>query len=271
MNKKVRISVLMITKNAEKTLEKSLNSIKDLVSETVIVDGGSVDRTIDIAKEFRTKIFYYQGQDWGRQCQIGLEKVTGDWVLVLDSDEVVTKELAKEIVSLLNYSVVKENGYYIHFQNHYLGRPLRYGGENYKKMVLFKNKSAFVEKTLVHYYYQVKNGKVGQLNNKILHYSYLSIFQIYRKFTDYGIRMAKKKYLSGERSSFKKIFFYPIHMFWARFINDRGYKDGLFRIPLDMGFAYMEFLTYFLLIFKTRQRNFYHTHLKSEKITLPRH
>jgi len=128
---------------------------------------------------------------------------------------------------------------------------LNYGGEQLKKMVLFKNKSAFVNKTpLVHYYYHIKNGKVGQLKNNILHYSYLSVVQIYKKFTDYGIRIAKQKYLAGERSSLKKIFLYPPHMFWARFIKDKGYKDGLFRIPLDIGFAYMEFLTYFLLMFK---------------------
>ncbi|PIZ67364.1 hypothetical protein COY12_02075 [Candidatus Roizmanbacteria bacterium CG_4_10_14_0_2_um_filter_33_96] len=59
--------------------------------------------------------------------------------------------------------------------------------------------------------------------------------------------MAKEKYLSGEKSSFKKVFIYPIHMFWARFITDKGYEDGLFRIPLDLGFAYMEFVTYFML------------------------
>ena len=40
-----------------------------------------------------------------------------------------------------------------------------------------------------------------------------------------------------------------MHMFWARFVEDKGYKDGIFRIPLDLGFAYMEFLTYFLMLF----------------------
>ena len=249
MKTRQKLSVLMISKNAEKTIEQSLNSIRNLASEIVLVDGGSTDKTINIAKKFSAKIFYYLGQDWGRQCQIGLERTTGDWILVLDSDEIVTKELAKEIVSLLNCSIVKEVGYKIPFQNHYFGRPLKYGGEDYKKMVLFKNNSAFVEKTLVHYFYQLKKGKAGLLKNKILHYSYFSFFKIYKKFTDYGIRMAKKKYLVGEKSSFKKIFFYPVHMFWARFIKDKGYKDGLFRIPLDIGFAYMEFLTYFFLLF----------------------
>ena len=70
---------------------------------------------------------------------------------------------------------------------------------------------------------------------------------MFRKFTDYGIRMAKEKHLSGDKSSLKKIFIYPIHMFWARFIEDKGHEDGLFRIPLDLGFAYMEFVTYLIL------------------------
>ena len=42
---------------------------------------------------------------------------------------------------------------------------------------------------------------------------------------------------------------YPTHMFWSRFIKDKGYKDGYFRIPLDLGFAYMEFITYITLPF----------------------
>ena len=75
---------------------------------------------------------------------------------------------------------------------------------------------------------------------------------MYKKFTDYAIRNASEKLKKGEKTSIKKIFIYPVHMFWARFIKDKGYKDGFFRMPLDIGFAYMEFLTYFLLIFKKK-------------------
>lgn len=241
----------MITKNAEKTIEASLKSVIGLNSEIIVVDGGSSDQTVEIAKKFQAKIFKYDGENWGRQCQIGLNKCTGDWVLVLDSDEVVTYKLNGEIVKLLNGSTIKENGFYIKFQSHYLGKPLNYGGENLKKMVLFKKKTGLVKETLVHYFYQIKSGKTGLLKNKILHYSYLSIPQIYKKFTDYGIRMAQEKKLHGEKSSFKKIFIYPLHMFWARFFKDNGYKDGLVRIPLDLGFAYMEFVTYVKLFFMT--------------------
>ena len=76
---------------------------------------------------------------------------------------------------------------------------------------------------------------------------------MYKKFTDYAIREAKQRRLNGESTSLKKIVMYPPHMFWARFIKDEGYRDGLFRIPLDLGFAYMEFLTYMTMLFLPKQ------------------
>ncbi len=87
------------------------------------------------------------------------------------------------------------------------------------------------------------------MRNKILHYSYRSLTQLYKKFSGYAWKEAKRKRQQGERTSAKKIVLYPLHMFWARFIEDKGYQDGFFRIPLDLGFAYMEFLTYFLMLF----------------------
>jgi len=103
---------------------------------------------------------------------------------------------------------------------------------------------------LVHERITIKKKRTGKLKGKIHHHSYRSISQIYKKFTRYAFWEAIQKRQAGERPSFKKIFLYPLHMFWARFFKDKGYKDGLFRIPLDLGFAYMEFLTYFLLLIK---------------------
>lgn len=88
---------------------------------------------------------------------------------------------------------------------------------------------------------------------------------MFKKFTDYGVRMAKEKYSANEKSSFRKIFIYPAHMFWARFIKDEGHLDGLFRIPLDLGFAYMEFVTYIFLTYFIIKDN-----ILDIKVTFPR-
>ena len=243
------LSLLMITQNAEELLEKSLRSCIGLADEIVVVDNYSKDKTRDIAKKYGVKLYLNKEDDLGKQRAFGLEKVTGNWVLVLDSDEFVSKGLKAEIISLLHGSIVKQDGYLIPFQNHFLGRRVNYGGENYKKLWLFRKDAISISPALVHERFELKKGRIGELKNKIYHYSYRTFWQTFRKFTDYAAREAKQKIRNGEKTGWKKIIFYPQHMFWARFIKDRGYKDGLFRMPLDLGFAYMELLTYMLLWF----------------------
>lgn len=256
---KQSLTLLMITKNSQDLLEMSLKSVDGLAEEKVIVDDGSTDETRKIARDFGAKIYTYRQENLGKKRAFGLKKVKTDWVVVLDADEIISDQLRSKIKLKFKSenSKVKESGYLISYQNHFLGRQVKHGGEDYKMLRLFRKDSVKIDPALVHEGFTLKKGKVGTLNNKIFHYSYRSLSQMLRKFTDYAVREAKQKAEKGERSSFKKIFLYPPHMFWARFVEDEGYKDGMFRIPLDIGFAYMEFVTYFfLLIYRWRNSKF---------------
>ncbi len=252
---KSSLSLVVITKNAEELLEKTLESVKGLVDEIVLVDDYSKDKTIEIAKTYVAKTYLHHERDLGKQRKYAVSKATSEWVLILDADEWLSNELFNEIrriLSSLRSSRMTCSAYYIPFQTHFLGRPLHYGGEHYKKLILFRKDSVAIKPALVHEKYEVTKGKAGILKNKILHYSYRSLGEMFAKFTDYGFRDAEQKIKNGEKTSLRKIFLYPIHMFWARFVEDKGYRDGIFRILLDIGFAYMEFLTYFLMLFKKR-------------------
>ncbi|HEX7542920.1 MAG TPA: glycosyltransferase family 2 protein [Patescibacteria group bacterium] len=244
-----KLSVLMITKNAAETLEKSLASVKKIADEIIIIDSKSTDRTVEIAKNYLAKVYIKEFTDIGKQRIFGLSKATGKWILILDCDEIVSQKLMKEIKLKIDNKKIKINAYYISYQNFYLNKPLQYGGEGYKMLRLFRRVKLSIKPSLVHNRIEVKDKKVGYLKGKIFHHSYRSILQMFGKFTDYGVRMAKEKYLADEKSSLKKVFLYPPHLFWARFITDKGHEDGLFRIPLDLGFAYMEFVTYITLSF----------------------
>lgn len=250
-----KLSVLMITKNAGETLEKSLASIKKIADEIIVVDSKSTDRTVEISKNYLASVYIKEFSDIGKQRIFGLSKATGKWVLILDSDEIVSERLMKEIKSKIENQKLKINAYYIPYQNFFLDKPLQFGGEDYKMLRLFRRTKLYIEPSLVHNKIEVKDERTGYLKGKIFHHSYRSISQSYKKFTDYGIRMAKEKYLAGEKSSLKKIFIYPIHMFWARFVKDKGYEDGIFRIPLDFGFAYMELVMYFTLAILNLKKN----------------
>lgn len=248
---KKRLSLLMITKNSDDLLEESLNSIKKLVDEIVIVDDGSVDRTVEIAKQFNARVYVNKQEDLGLKRQFGLNKIKSDWVLMLDADEIVTNELADEIKHETQNTKHKTevSAYYIPYQNHFLGREVKYGGENYKIIRLIKRNAAKIYPSFLHEKFDLANKKIGELKGKILHYSYRSVIQMFTKFTDYAKRAAKQKVKKKENVDINKLFFYGPHMFWARFIKDRGYKDGMFRLPLDLGFAYMEGMTYWFLLF----------------------
>jgi len=246
--KKIKLSVLIPTKNNEDTLTASLDSINFPNSEIIVVDSNSNDKTLLLAKKYTNKIFNYSDLNMGKKRQYALSKGKGDWVLILDADEELTKELVVEITKLIN-SPTKYDAYYINFNTHLFGRRLKYGGENYSMLRLIRKNYAFITPDLVHEKYISKSKKISSLKGRINHYSYRTLLQMYSKFTDYAIREAKQQAKNKEKTSLKKIFLYPVHMFWARFIKDKGYKDGLFRIPLDLGFAYMEFLTYVSLPF----------------------
>lgn len=244
---KSSLSILTVVKNEEKNIKAMLESVKGLADEIILVDNLSTDRTVEIAKKYEAKIYYYAGRNEAKHKEFGLSKVTGDWVLMLDGDEVVTEKLREEIKKILK-SKKPSDGYLIPYQSFFLGRPIRYGGENYKKLTLFKKDKIEVLPLSIHAYFRLKKGKHGILRNKILHYSYRSLSQLFTKFTDYAKREARIKLKNEEKPTLKKIFLYPLHMFWARFVKDKGYKDGIFRIPLDLAFAYMELMTYILLL-----------------------
>src|SRR4028118_1917043 len=88
----------MIVKNEEATLPQCLNSVKDVVDEMVVLDTGSSDRTPEIAKNLGAKVYHFPwGNDFSAARNESLKYVQGDWVLVLDADEVLVPEIVPQI------------------------------------------------------------------------------------------------------------------------------------------------------------------------------
>lgn len=251
------ITLLVITKNSEELLEQTLSSVNGVASEIVIVDEHSVDDTLQIAKKYHATVYQVNNESLGKKRAFGLEKVKTDWVLMLDSDECLSKNLKEEIIDLFSKPIPSHiAGFVIPFQNHLFGKPIKHGGESYKMIRLFHKKKVEIENDLIHEKISLVSGETQILKGSILHYSYRSIAQIFSKFTKYAWLAAEEKYVKKEKVTFCKLVCYPVHMFWARFIQDKGYKDGLVRLPLDIGFAYMEFMTYAnLLTYYFRRRS----------------
>src|SRR6195256_2135544 len=101
----VTLSVVIITHNEEASIGRALESVTPLVSggqgEIIVVDSGSTDRTVEIAKSFSAKVYVEEWKGYAAQKNSGIDKATGDWILSLDADEEVEPTLLEELSWLL--------------------------------------------------------------------------------------------------------------------------------------------------------------------------
>lgn len=168
----MKISVTMITFNAERRLEECLNGIK-WADEIIVVDCFSTDRTKEIASRFKNCKFYEKKfAGFGSQKNYATSKTSNDWIFNVDADEIVTDALTKEIEQAL--ADPKFDGYYIPRKS-FLGKKwIRGAGQwpDYQLRIYNKNKGKFEDK-LVHERVIV-SGKTTRLKNHFIHYNYES-------------------------------------------------------------------------------------------------
>lgn len=110
------VTLSMIVKNEEKHLARCLDSVKDVVDEIVIVDTGSIDRTIEIAEKYKANIYHFNWvNDFSAARNFALSKSNGDWILYLDADERLHKSSKEELKKIT--SVNSKSGYYCHVKS----------------------------------------------------------------------------------------------------------------------------------------------------------
>lgn len=241
------LSLVCVVKNEEKKIEKFLRHY-DWVDEIVVVDNGSDDKTVEIVKRFKTKVYINQEYNLGKLKQFALEQTKADWILLLDTDEILSQRLIKEIKRVVqNTSDI--HGYWIPYQNYAFGKPVYYGGERYSKIRLFRRKYGSVSPVPIHEEVSIK-GKLGQLSGVIHHHSYRTLRHVFIKFTKYGWLVAGEKLRHHEKITFPKLFMHSFHMFWVRYIENQGWRDGWHGLMLASLFAYMEGLTYWLVLIR---------------------
>ncbi|MEK7543318.1 MAG: glycosyltransferase family 2 protein [Patescibacteria group bacterium] len=250
----MKLSVAIATYNEEKKLDACLASIVSWTDEIVLVDGGSVDRTLETAAKYKARIIQTDNPPiFHINKQKALEACKGDWILQLDADEVVTPELAKEIRQITdNRQQITDKGYFIPRKNFFCGRWLSKGGQYPDYLIrLIRRGSAHFPCKSVHEQIVV-DGKVGHLNNPLLHYPYGSIGDYWRKANAYISLTAqeyKEKKLPLNLLTYVEYnFFKPVVTFFSIFMRHKGFVDGywgfLFALfsALHHPLAYMRYI-----------------------------
>lgn len=184
------LSIVLITQNEAANLPRTLASVS-WAQEIVVLDSGSTDVTLEIARAAGAKICSEPWKGFGAQKNSALARATGDWVLSLDADEEVSPALAREIQALLAGEPAFQ-AYRIPRLNHFLGTPLRHGGYwPDPKLRLFARGAARFEERAVHETMQAA-GPVGTLKGHLIHHCYPTLddyIEHMNRYSSAGARM----------------------------------------------------------------------------------
>ena len=178
----MKLSVIVLTKNEAMMIKDCLASIKDLADEIILVDSGSTDDTVKIARELGAKIISASG-DYASLRNVGLKAASGEWIFYIDADERVSPELADEIKQIAKGEATS---YKLNRQNIVFGRWIKHGGYWPDPVHRFFKKEALTGWTgRLHESPQVI-GKVGYLKQPLAHYTVRSIAAALEKSRDWS-------------------------------------------------------------------------------------
>lgn len=262
---KIKISAAIATYNEEKNIKDCLLSVKDMVDEIVVVDGKSQDKTAEIAKSFGAKVILVDNDPmFHNMKQLSFDKANGEWILYLDADERVSKELAREILKVINMTgdeisgyqdSVKNNRLFLRHQklleirdgkigasdgeyvafffprlNFFLGKYLRYGGVYPDGVIrLFKKNKAYLPCKDVHEQLAVR-GRVGWLQNDLLHFdspTFPRYLQRNSRYIDLIAEDLKRQRIGKNPFGFVNYFLIkPVWWFLLTQIRHKGILDG---------------------------------------------
>lgn len=220
-----KISAVIITRDEEKNLKRCLSSI-DWADEIVVVDTGSTDDTKKIASEFTQKIFDIKWEGFGKAKDYARTMASHRWILSVDSDEVVPKDLKEEIKNKVIHGDLLD-GYFIPRRSNFLGKWIKHGGW-YPDYVLrlFKNDKAKFNHSMVHEKVEVE-GKTGYLKNDLLHFTDPNFDHYLEKLNRYTSLNAEELFRKGKRAKLFDVVFRPPAVFFKRYFVKGGFLDGL--------------------------------------------
>ena len=234
------ISVILGVRNEERQIARCLDALT-WADEVLVIDNRSTDKTEQIARTY-SNVRFFQFDDYlNAKMNFGIENSTGDWLLRLDADEVVTRELEREIVEeVLEKPESPFDGYWIPNRVYFFGKWLRYGvayddrfgkdkiGFGFRK-TMWKRGFAWYEVKREHEDISVK-GRWGLLRNPYDHYSHSTVSQWIQKMNYYTDRDLERTNVLGEGFVLPKpgkTLVAMAKIFYDFQVRRKGYKDGI--------------------------------------------
>ncbi|MBN21783.1 MAG: hypothetical protein CL678_10915 [Bdellovibrionaceae bacterium] len=241
MDLKPKITATLITYNEEENLPRALQSI-DWVDEIIVVDSGSTDRTVEIAKSFGAEVIHQNWLGYGKQKNIAHQAASFPWILNLDADEEISDSLREEILEKIKNKEI--HGYRIPRKTKYLGQWILHGGwyPNYLVRLSQKKYSKWTEPE-VHEELKV-NGPIATMNHPIHHFTFKNLqnqIETNLRYSHQGYQELLKK---NKHKNVFLLIFKPIGKFIETYFIKKGFLDGVAGFIISVNAAHSIFLKY---------------------------
>jgi len=219
-----RLSVCLIAQNEEENVPRVLKSAAGIADEVVLVDGGSQDRTAEVAREHGAKVFFRAFTNHADQKNYAASLASNDWILLLDADEELSEELKKSLLewetSAAEYAV-----YEMARLTWYLGAWIRHSRwyPDYQRRLYRRDKTKF--DGVIHSALDYR-GRIGRLRGDLLHYTIRTFPEHEAKLEKYTTAIAKEMFERGERSWRGAMWVATPWSWFRHFFLGLGFLDG---------------------------------------------
>ena len=184
-------TAIIMTKNEEKNIVACLESMAGFAKRCVVIDCGSTDKTVELAKENGADIYFHEFEYYAKQFNWGIDNTNIDteWIIRLDADERFPKELREELEQIILENIDKPmNGIMIEANLYFMNKCLKYGGSQKRKMMLFKRACGRIEDRRRDAHSVIDEGFTVNAKHRFLHYDFKDLDTFIRRYNWYATR-----------------------------------------------------------------------------------
>lgn len=220
----MRISATIITFNEQRNIARAIESLR-CCDEVVVVDSGSVDRTVEIARELGARVIEHPWEGFASQKNLAAESAANDWIFSVDADESLSEALEAEIWQLKKRDP-QFDAYTMPRLAQYMGRWILHSGwYPDRKVRMYDRRKATWTGSYVHESVQV-DGSIGHLDANLLHHTCDSLSQHLETMNRYTTLAAEQMVADGVRIGWRHLLLDPPWTFFRTYFLKRGFLDG---------------------------------------------
>ena len=191
------VTIVILTKNEEINLPDCLKALEGFAARTLVVDSGSTDKTVEIAKEWGADVLVHPFENYARQFNFALDNgnITTKWTFRLDADERLTPELCEELEALTKeHDDDDVNGITMEAWLYFMGRKIKHGCHNKRKLMLFKTGIGRIEDRKMDEHTVLSRGTSVYAKNRFIHYDFKNMTHWINKMNWYATREMQDYY-----------------------------------------------------------------------------